>query len=179
MIIKKTAQIGEKVIRSKAKKVLNIFSKSTQKTIKDLTDSMRDKDLIGMAAPQIGKSERIFVTEVRKTKYRNRNKTRKSDPLRVFINPKITFSSKKEVWGFEGCGSVLSAGLFGKVKRSISVEVKAFNEHGENFTLKATGLLARVIQHELDHINGIVFVDRADTKTFIGREEHLKMNRKK
>jgi peptide deformylase len=173
MVIKETAQLGNKVIRTKAKKVQEPTSKAVQKTVRDLIDSMRDKDLVGMAAPQIGKSERIFVTEVRETKYRNRKNKRKADPLRVFINPKITSFSQKEEKGFEGCGSVLSAGLFGEVQRSATIEVDAFDEKGERFSLKAKGLLARIIQHEMDHINGVVFVDKANPKTFIGTKEYL------
>jgi len=178
MAVKKTSQIGERVIRTKAKAVKDSLSKEVQKTIKDLVDSMRDKDLVGMAAPQIGKGERIFVTEIRETKYRKRAKKRDPDPLRIFINPKVVSFSKKEVKDFEGCGSVVSAGLFGVVQRPESLVVRALNENGEKFELEAKGLLARIIQHEMDHINGVVFTDKADPKTLIGKDQYLENQKK-
>jgi len=170
MIIKKASQVGEPVIRTRAKRVSDMQSKDVQKTIKDLTDSMRHHGLVGMAAPQIGRGERIFVTEIRKTKSRTPDQL---DPLRVFINPKIVERSKKEIKGWEGCGSVAATNLFGVVKRPYSVTVEAYDENGEKFSLKTSGLLARVIQHETDHLNGTVFTDKADVKTFMSKESYL------
>ena len=170
MAIKKTTQVGNPIIRAKAKKVADTTSKETKKIIKNLTDSMRKRELVGMAAPQIGESARIFVTEIRKTKHKRKGK----DELRVFINPEITFKSKKKVNGWEGCGSVSCAGLFGVVSRHETVTVEAVNENSEKFELKTSGLLAILIQHETDHLNGIVFTDKADRKTFMSAEEYLK-----
>ena len=116
MPIKPTIQLGNTVIRQRAKTVKDISLPKVQKTIKNLIDSMRHDNLVGMAAPQIGKGWRVFVTEIRQTTYRKN--IAKGDPLRVFINPKITRSSKKLQSGYEGCGSVAQAGLFGVVKRS-------------------------------------------------------------
>ena len=132
-----------------------------------------------MAAPQIGKGLRIFVTEVRKTKLRKGVGIENVDPLRVFINPKILSVSKKENKDWEGCGSVASANLFGMVKRPSSVVVEALDEKGEEFHLKASNLVARVIQHEMDHLDGIVFADRADTKTYMSKSEYLKLRARK
>lgn len=143
-----------------------------KKIVTNLTDSMRHHELVGMAAPQIGVNLRIFVTEVRKTKTRIQKET---DPLRVFINPKIVKFSKRVVAGYEGCGSVANAGLFGAVKRPAEVVVTAFDQEGKRFKLYGKGLLARIIQHETDHLNGIVFLDRvSDTKSLISREEYIK-----
>jgi peptide deformylase len=174
MIIKKTTQVGNKVIRAKAKAVVitKPLSKEIKAVIRNLRDSMRHHNLVGMAAPQIGQGIRIFVTEIRKTKIRKVFKGNR-DPLRVFINPKIMSFSKVLDKGWEGCGSVACAGLFGQVKRPNSVVVKALNEKGEPFILKAKDLLARVIQHELDHLNGVLFVDKADTKSYMSRNEYL------
>lgn len=177
MTIKKTSEIGSTVIRSRAKDVSKIPSAKIRKIITDLTDSMRDKDLVGMAAPQIGVASRIFVTEVRKTKFRKNIAI--LDPLRIFINPQITRFSKKMVNGYEGCGSVASGGLFGIVKRPETISVRAFDQNGEEFELETSGLLARIIQHEVDHLNGICFIDKiTDTKKLLGREEYLKMRKK-
>src|SRR5690606_35100001 len=112
-----------------------------------LVDSMRHHELVGMAAPQIGKPIRVFVTEVRKTKLRKGEGIEDVDPLRVFINPRITSLSKSTQKGWEGCGSVASAGLFGQVQRPSSLSIEAFDENGMKFNLKANKLLARVIQH--------------------------------
>lgn len=137
---------------------------------------MRHHGLVGMAAPQIGVSKKIFVTEVRKTKHRSPNIL---DGLRVFINPKIVSSSKRNKAGYEGCGSVAFAKLFGKVMRPEAVTVQAYNEKGEKFEIKATGLLARIIQHEIDHLNGVVFLDRlTDKKSLMSENEYRKKFKK-
>lgn len=178
MIIKSTTQVGNLVIRKKSQRVVDTSSASTKKIIKDLTDSMRHHGLVGMAAPQIGSELRIFVTEIRETKSRKDMKKSDIDGLRVFVNPKLVLVSEKLIKGWEGCGSVASANLFAKVARPNSVIVEALDEKGDKFTLEAKGLLARVIQHEMDHINGIIFTDKADTKTYMSREEYLKMRAK-
>ncbi|MFT5832125.1 MAG: peptide deformylase [Candidatus Paceibacteria bacterium] len=173
MIIKNATQVGNPVIRKKAPRVTDFKSKETKKTVRDLIDSMREHTLVGMAAPQIGVSSRIFVTEIRETKLRKQHSKNDVDDLRVFINPKVISVSEKTVKDWEGCGSVARASLFGKVERPKEITVEAFNAKGEKFTLAAKGLLARVIQHEIDHINGIVFTDTADRKTFMSRDEYL------
>jgi len=150
MVIKQTTQIGSPVIRKKSRSVLRIHAKATKRIIRNLIDSMRHHGLVGMAAPQIGINRRIFVTEIRKTKTR---KPDELDSVRVFINPKIVSRSRKQVGGYEGCGSVANAGLFGSVKRPYVVVVKALNEKGRKFKLRATDLLARIIQHENDHLD--------------------------
>lgn len=174
MVIKKTTQVGNPVIRTKATPVKKQDKAKVRKVIQDLVDSMREHSLVGMAAPQVGQSLRIFVTEIRKTKLR---KSEELDELRVFVNPKITWSSKKKTKGWEGCGSVAESGLFAKVNRPEAVAIEALDENGEKFSLKAKGLLARVIQHELDHLNGILFIDKADSSTAMSRNEYLKIKK--
>lgn len=178
MAIKKTSEIGSKIIRSRARKVDKVASAKVRKIIADLTDTMRHENLVGIAAPQIGSGSRIFVTEIRKTTFRKNISN--PDPLRVFINPIVTRTSKKLVGGYEGCGSVASAGLFGIVKRPETISVRALNGKGESFELETSGFLARVIQHEIDHLNGICFIDRVtDTRRLLGRQEYIKMGKKK
>lgn len=175
MVIKHATQVGNPVIRKKSKLVVDVESTATKKVVRDLVDSMRYHSLVGMAAPQIGENLRIFVTEIRVTKLRKNDKESGSDDLRVFINPRIISLSKKQEKGWEGCGSVSEANLFGKVSRPAAVEIEAFDEKGQKFSLKAKGLLARVIQHEFDHLDGVLFVDKADTKTYMSGCEYLKM----
>jgi peptide deformylase len=175
MIIRNASQVGNPVIRAKAKNADLSNQRQIKTVVKNLIDSMRHHDLVGMAAPQIGKSLRVFVTEIRMT----RTRKEKLDDLRVFINPRTLSVSKKIEKGWEGCGSVACAQLFGKVERPHSVTVEAFNEKGEKFKLEASGLLARVIQHEMDHLNGALFIDTADTKTLMSRNEYIKMRKQK
>lgn len=178
MPVKATSQIGSKVIRTRAREVVKIGSRETRKVIKDLIDSMRHHNLVGMAAPQIGRGLRVFVTEIRKTTYRKNISD--VDAVRVFINPRLVEKSKQQVVGYEGCGSVASALLFGPVKRPRTVTVTAQDATGQRFKLKATGLLARVIQHENDHLNGIVFIDHVtDTRKLLGREEYIGLPKKR
>jgi peptide deformylase len=172
MIIKNVTQIGAPVIRAKAKPVRSATAPRTKKIVRDLIDSMRHHGLVGMAAPQIGIGLRIFVSELRKTNVRRAGE---ADAARVFINPEILRRSKERSIGGEGCGSVACAGLFGMVPRAQSVTVTALDGKGKKFTLTAKGLLAAVIQHEVDHLNGIVFLDRLpDMKSLMSREEYIK-----
>lgn len=178
MAIKKTSEIGSVVIRSRAKEVVRISSPRIKKIITDLKDTMRHEDLVGMAAPQIGVGDRVFVTEIRKTLFRK--DVSALDKLRIFINPEVTRASKKTVEGYEGCGSIASGGLFGIVRRPETISVHAYNESGEEFELETSGLLARIIQHEIDHLNGVCFIDRVtDTKKLLGQNEYLKLKKRK
>lgn len=161
-MIKPITQIGEPVLRAKAKAVLPKDKLKVQKIIKDMIDSLHANPLIGIAAPQIGIGLQIFITEIRKTKLRN---TEEASSLRIYINPRITWSSKKQTVLDEGCGSVCDAQIFGPVRRPAEVEVEALDENFEPFTLKARGLLAKCIQHEFDHLQGTVILDKfTDTR---------------
>jgi peptide deformylase len=171
MIIKDIIQIGNPLLSRKSDLVSKIDSQETQRVIRNLIDSMRHHNLVGMAASQIGEKLRIFVTEVRKTTYRNLGK----DKLRVYINPKITWLSKKQVVIYEGCGSVAYAKLFAPVKRPEKIIIEAFDENGKKFELKAEGFLSRVIQHEYDHLEGIEFTEKiTDMKKIMSSEEYKK-----
>lgn len=118
---------------------------------------MLEKDLIGIAAPQIGKNFQIFITEPRKTKARRGDQV---DKLRIYINPKIVEYSKIENIIYEGCGSVARGTLFGPIKRPAQITIEAFDEKGKKFRLTTNGILGRVIQHEYDHLYGIEFTEK-------------------
>jgi peptide deformylase len=172
MIIKDIIQIGNPILSRKSKTVTDFNSEKTKRIIENLTDTVRFHDMIGISASQIGEKLRIFVTEVRTTSYRNLEK----DKLRVYINPKITWFSKKQVVIYEGCGSVAYAKLFGPVKRPESIMVEALDENGKKFKLEADGMLARVIQHEYDHLDGIEFTEKiTDMRKIMSVEEYRKM----
>lgn len=172
MAVKPTIQAGHPSLKKKNKIITNFMSQALVKLQKDLIDTMNKTDLIGIAAPQIAENYMVFITHPRNTESRNLGK---SDQLRIYINPKITFKSKKENIVYEGCGSVANAGLFGPVSRPWEIEVEAFNESGEKFKLRCDGILARVIQHEYDHLMGIEFIEKiCDYKKIIGAEYYKK-----
>jgi len=116
----------------------------------EMFDAMDRARGLGLAAVQVGELIRLFVTLVPR------------DTPRVFINPDILETSIEEVPYEEGCLSI--PGLNADVKRPASVRVQAWNQKGRPFALDAEGLLARVIQHEMDHLNGILFIDRLEAK---------------
>ena len=113
-------------------------------------ESMYQSKGIGLAAVQVGKLIRFFITHV------------EGDQPRVFINPEIVETSLDQELREEGCLSL--PGLNSDVVRPSGVRVQAWNERGRPFTLEAESLLARVIHHELDHLNGVLFIDRLDAK---------------
>lgn len=156
MVREDIVQIGDPRLGKRSKRVVPADSERAKAIVTDLTDSLRHFDLIGMAAPQIGEGYRIFVTEIRSTRYRKL----RPDPLRVYINPKIVWSSKKEVTLYEGCGSVAYAQFFAPVRRPEQVSVEATDLNGERFEITTDGMLARVIQHEYDHLQGVSFVEK-------------------
>lgn len=175
-MIKPTTQIGNLVIRKKSLKVKNFYSVQVESLFRDLIDSMRKHELVGMAAPQIGINLQVFVTELRKTKIRKGLK--EIDQVRVYINPKIVSSSKEQTIMYEGCGSLAHAQLFGPVKRPKMVKIKAYDTNGKAFEFEASGLLAKVIQHEYDHLQGIVCIDKfTDSKRIMERSEYIKCYR--
>jgi peptide deformylase len=165
MAVKRLYQVGEKVIRAKAKRVTSKDQKKLPQLITDLIDTMRATNLIGIAAPQIGVSLQVFVTEIRRTK--TRKDARDLDQLRVFINPRVVSLSGRPTVLTEGCGSLgaENSRLFGPVRRPSLVVMEALSEHLEPFTVKASGLLAKCLQHEYDHLQGVVVLDKfTDTK---------------
>ncbi|HEY4483278.1 MAG TPA: peptide deformylase [Candidatus Paceibacterota bacterium] len=172
MVIKKATQVGNPIIRRRSRVVGSVNTVETRRVVKNLVDSMHWHELVGMAAPQIGENLRIFVTEVTKTKYRTPSQF---DGLRVFINPRIIEHSKNNSHDYEGCGSVAVAGIFAKVTRPTNVVVEALDREGKKFRLKARGLLARIIQHEMDHLDGKIFLDRPyDPMSLKSRDEYMK-----
>ncbi len=172
MAIRKTIQIGDPRLKAEDLVVKNFSDPRVKRVIKDLKDTMVKNDLVGMAAPQIGYNYKIFITQPKKTKYR---RLPKGDELRIYINPKIVKYSKEQNIIYEGCGSVLNGNLFGPVKRSKEIIIEAFNEREEKFRLRCDGILARVIQHENDHMVGIEFTEKIfDYKKLMARDFYIK-----
>ncbi len=155
---KTIVQIGNPILRLESKPVKNIESEKVKDLIKNMTNQMRTNDLIGITAPQVEVNLRLFITEIRATALRKNLKD--THGLRVYINPKLGFSVKKKSVLYEGCGSLVNAQLFGPVRRPKTVTTEALDEHSNRFNFKADGLLARCIQHEHDHVEGILCIDK-------------------
>lgn len=126
-------------------------SPEIQQFIKDMIPTMYDDDGIGLAAPQVGKNIRICVVG------KDATPTKQKDL--VLVNPVWERTSRKTNIDAEGCLSVPN--VFGKVKRYSYIHVTAWNEHGEELSFDANNFFARVIQHEVDHLDGILFIDKA------------------
>lgn len=156
------------ILREKSKKVLKIDA-SILKFIKSLVETLRNSYGVGLSAPQVGKLLKIIVIELKKEKEND-----SEIPLTILINPKITFKSKEKETQDEGCLSLPN--IWGPVKRSVKIVAQALNEKGEIIEIKAQGLLARVIQHEIDHLNGILFIDRVKDKTKLYKLEENGQN---
>lgn len=134
-------------------------------------EATRDHDGVALAAPQIGVCKRIFVIAVRS--YDDNQKWRPE----VFINPEIVDNSKKMISVHEGCLSV--RGIYGRTDRCKNVTVKAYDEHGNVFTYGAGGLIAHIIQHEADHLDGILFIDHGyELEEYDYKVEHDSFDKK-
>ena len=149
---------GDPVLRRKAKKTKS-FGPSLQSLVKDMLDSMHAANGLGLAAPQIAVPLRVIVIEMPPLTDEEGNEIQPSQ-LYVYCNPQIIKASGEEE-GREGCLSV--PGLVGEVKRAVSVTVKGQDARGRRIRTKAEGLLARAFQHEIDHLNGILFTDRVES----------------
>ena len=154
-MIRKTIQIGNPALKAINAEIVDFSDSKLHELIQDLTDTMHDKELVGIAACQIGENYKVFITEPRETKTRLKDQ---ADELRVYINPKIVDQSTEKVVIYEGCGSVEKGQLFGPVERPKTVTVEALDINCKKFSFTADGILGRVIQHEVDHLNGIEFL---------------------
>lgn len=142
----KIIQGGDPVLRKKATVVENPKSPEIKELIADMIATMKKASGIGLAAPQVGRSLRLFTVSVEGKIY-------------VFINPEIRDFGDDKIPFEEGCLSVQKT--WGPVIRPKKLTIKALNENGELVKIRAKGLLARVIQHEMDHLNGTLFIDKA------------------
>lgn len=147
------SDVKNPILRARAKEVADISDAEIQRLIEDMQETLTiAKNGIGIAAPQVGRNLRVFVV----SPALGLNQI-------VFINPVITKISEKAKLMDEGCLSVPS--LYGKIKRAESLKIEAFNQNGRKFKMKADGLVAQLFQHEVDHLNGTLFKDKAETIT--------------
>jgi peptide deformylase len=153
MAIREILTSEQPILRQKAKRVKRI-EPSIQKLIDDMIETMEDAPGVGLAAPQIGVGLRVIVVDVPESD------DDEAEHIKLqLINPEIARSDGEQI-GEEGCLSI--PGYVGIVKRALNVTVKAQNRKGKDVKIKATGYLARVLQHEIDHVDGILYTDRIE-----------------
>ncbi len=146
------------ILREKAKKV-KTFDATLRKLVSDMFETMHSSNGVGLAAPQIGLSIRVLVAELAPNKEENEPGFKVA-----LVNPEIVKADNEMVEGYEGCLSI--PGWIGEVPRHVSVTVKAQSTEGKEVRLKVHDYFARVLQHEIDHLNGVLFTDRiVDIKT--------------
>lgn len=151
--------LGDRVLRQPAKRIAKVDDK-TRTLIKEMLQTMYSADGIGLAAPQVGINKQLIVIDIALDQ--------PDEPPLVLINPKITKSSSSLYNAEEGCLSI--PGVYLDVSRPDEIEVSYRNELGKPCKLNATGLLSRAIQHEMDHLNGVMFVDRVENNIALNEE---------
>ncbi len=151
--------LGDRVLRQPAKRIAKVDDK-IRHTIKEMLQTMYSADGIGLAAPQVGINKQLIVIDIALDQ--------PDEPPLVLINPKIIKSGSSLCNSEEGCLSV--PGVYLDVIRPDEIEISYKNELGKPCKLKATGLLSRAIQHEMDHLNGVMFVDRVENNIALNEE---------
>ncbi len=154
MALREIVTLPAPVLRRKARKVSD-FGPDLQKLIDDMVETMRAAPGVGLAAPQVDVPLRVVVVE-----YGDEEDEEKPPKLYAVVNPEIIKASEEKIMGTEGCLSI--PGVAGDVERAESVLVKGLNRQGRPIKIKAKGWLARVFQHETDHLDGVLFVDKAE-----------------
>ncbi|MEW6172172.1 MAG: peptide deformylase [Bacillota bacterium] len=144
MAVFKIVQVGDPVLREKARPVTKITG-AVLRLIDDMTETMHSASGLGLAAPQVGVPKRVIVVDAGQGLYQ-------------LINPEI-IAAKGNVTDREGCLSL--PGIWGEVRRASYVRVRAMNRHGETVEVDAKDVFARALQHEIDHLDGVLFIDRA------------------
>ena len=140
---------GDPVLRSAADPVVT-FDKELRGLVSDLTDTLLEANGAGLAAPQIGVGLRVFVFDV-------------DDVLGHLVNPELHFPDDEEQEGQEGCLSI--PGLYYDTKRRMNVVAKGFNSYGDPMQIVGAGMMSRCVQHETDHLDGVMFIERLDAET--------------
>ena len=157
--------LPEDVLRRKARKVTE-FGPELQALIDNMIETMRDAPGVGLAAPQVGASQRVIVVE-----FGDEQDEEVPPKLYTLVNPEIKRFSRETEVGAEGCLSI--PGFLGEVERPVEVVVKGQNRQGKSMRIKAKGWLARIFQHEIDHLDGVLFIDRAEHVWMMEEEQPM------
>lgn len=154
MALREIISIPHPTLRRKARRVTE-FGPELQRLIDDMVETMRQAPGVGLAAPQVDVPLRVIVVE-----YGSEEDEDVPPKLYTLVNPEITRASGDTLIGTEGCLSIPN--VLGDVERATGVTIKGFNRRGQPLKIKASGWLARIFQHEVDHLDGVLFVDRAE-----------------
>ncbi len=155
MALRKIVTVPDDVLRKKARSV-KVFDEDLRTLVDDMVETMRDAPGVGLAAPQVGILERVIVIE-----FGDEEDEEAPPKLYAVVNPEITRESNEREMGVEGCLSI--PGFVGDVERSTAIVVKGQNKHGQNVKYKLNGWVARIFQHEIDHLEGVLFTDLAES----------------
>ena len=177
-MILKIFQAGEIALRQTARPLSHeeILSENVQRLIEDMKDTMRDAPGVGLAAPQVGLAIQLAVIEDsqelidRMPQAQATEHERSAVPFHVIVNPQLTFENivAEPVELYEGCLSI--AGFRAVVPRARSVRVDCLNERAEPVTIHAQGWYARILQHEIDHLHGTLYIDKMHSRSFMTME---------
>jgi peptide deformylase len=179
-LLLKLFQVGEHVLRQKTRELTpeETSSGEIQRLIRLMHDTLREAPGVGLAAPQIGESIQLAIIEDLPEYGRNltaeqiAERERESIPFHAIINPKLTPIGEPDVEFFEGCLSL--TGFTALVPRYRSVHVECLDAQGMPRTIDATGWYARILQHEIDHLNGGLYVDRMYSRTFMSVDNYTR-----
>src|SRR5947209_6873734 len=174
----KIVQAGDPVLRQMARPLSaqEIGSRDTRELIEAMKETMRDAPGVGLAAPQVGHSLQLAVIEDRPEYTKDASaqalaeRERKPVPFHVIMNPRLTLLDQPSVEFFEGCLSVF--GFIAVVPRARKVRIDCLDEHGKKKLIEASGWYARILQHEIDHLNGTLYLDRMRTRTLSTLENY-------
>jgi peptide deformylase len=173
-------QVGWPVLRQRARPLTmdEIHSATIRQLIEQMRDTMRKAPGVGLAAPQIGQPLQMAVVEDREEYLRGidpsvlQARERVPIPFQVIINPRLTIVHEAPALYFEGCLSL--DGFAALVPRATAVRVECLNEDGESLVIQARGWYARILQHEIDHLNGTLYIDRMLSRSFMSIENLTK-----
>jgi peptide deformylase len=180
-MILKIRQVGELMLREGSRRLSleEIRSQYVRDLIRSMRETMYDAPGVGLAAPQIGVPLQLVVIEdppaaihklsVEQATERERHPV----PFHVLINPLLTIPDGNSVEFFEGCLSL--AGYTAIVPRALTAHVEALNDSGEAVSIDASGWYARILQHEIDHLNGVLYIDRMNPRSFATQDNHLRI----
>jgi peptide deformylase len=168
MTVLKIETLDNPILRQKARPV-TVIDDELQTLIDNMIETMREANGVGLAGPQVNESRRITVVETLPEKDDEGNEIEGSRELFVLINPKIVAESRKKSKGIEGCLSI--PGWVGEVSRSESIRVRAVDRRGKKIRLRLKGWTARIVQHEIDHLDGILYIDHLTAPENLWREE--------
>lgn len=171
-MILKTVNVGERVLRQKARPLKQEEIRSTfiGDLVLHMRDTMRDALGVGLAAPQIGEAMQLIVIEFTEEYLKRSSEAQTTEtehtviPFHAMFNPTIELLGPADVMGIEGCLSL--PGFVAAVPRAAAVRVHCLNEYGKSQTIEASGFYARILQHEIDHLNGQLYIDRMQSETF-------------